>query len=90
MSQNIDNYGKAEQSFVENVDEKNIISTDARSIASEDEYLRNYDPRKIIMKMDWKILPVMSVLYLMSFLDRTNIGNAKVVSRAVCFLHRVC
>lgn len=80
MAHHIENHGKAEQSFIENVDEKNIVSVDSQSIDSENEYLKNYDATKIIRKMDWKILPVMSVLYLMSFLDRTNIGNAKVVS----------
>ncbi|ODQ54419.1 major facilitator superfamily transporter [Saitoella complicata NRRL Y-17804] len=34
--------------------------------------------RAIVRKLDWRILPVMSLLYLFSFLDRTNIGNAKI------------
>lgn len=71
-------YNKPEHSFIENVDEKNVVGTEVSSIDTEDEYLKNADATKIIRKMDWKILPVMSVLYLMSFLDRTNIGNAKV------------
>ena len=29
-------------------------------------------------KIDWRILPICSLLYLFSFLDRTAIGNAKV------------
>ncbi|KAK8866195.1 hypothetical protein IAR55_001346 [Kwoniella newhampshirensis] len=32
--------------------------------------------KKLIRKIDWHIVPVLSVLYLLSFLDRTNIGNA--------------
>lgn len=69
---------KSEQQFVENIDEKNIHGVELTTIDSEEEYLKNADATKIIRKMDWKILPVMSILYLMSFLDRTNIGNAKV------------
>jgi hypothetical protein len=33
--------------------------------------------RKLIRKLDWMILPFLSLLYLLSFLDRTNIGNAR-------------
>lgn len=69
---------KSEHQYIENIDEKNVHGVEITSIESENDYLRDADASKIIRKMDWKILPVMSVLYLMSFLDRTNIGNAKV------------
>ncbi|KAF7356464.1 MFS domain-containing protein [Mycena venus] len=35
------------------------------------------DERKIIRKVDLRLVPWFSVLYLLSFLDRTSIGNAK-------------
>ncbi|KAG0235238.1 major facilitator superfamily domain-containing protein [Mortierella sp. GBAus27b] len=34
--------------------------------------------RRLRTKIDWRLLPLVSVLYLCSFLDRVNIGNAKV------------
>jgi hypothetical protein len=34
--------------------------------------------RKLLRKLDWRLIPWPALLYLMSFLDRTNIGNAKV------------
>lgn len=34
--------------------------------------------RKLLWKLDLKLIPWLSFLYLISFLDRTNIGNAKV------------
>jgi hypothetical protein len=34
--------------------------------------------KRLIWKLDWKIIPWLTFLYLLSFLDRTNIGNAKV------------
>ncbi|KAH6619397.1 major facilitator superfamily domain-containing protein [Chaetomium sp. MPI-SDFR-AT-0129] len=34
--------------------------------------------RKLIWRLDWMLLPWLSFLYLMAFLDRTNIGNAKI------------
>ena len=33
--------------------------------------------KRIIRKMDWNLLPFLALLYLLSFLDRTNIGNAR-------------
>ncbi|KAJ3506752.1 hypothetical protein NLJ89_g6693 [Agrocybe chaxingu] len=32
---------------------------------------------RLLRKMDWNIVPFLSLLYLLSFLDRTNIGNAR-------------
>ncbi|KAG0142371.1 hypothetical protein CROQUDRAFT_662612 [Cronartium quercuum f. sp. fusiforme G11] len=34
--------------------------------------------RKIVRKIDWRVLPSVSLLYLACFIDRSNIGNAKV------------
>ncbi|EHK22573.1 uncharacterized protein TRIVIDRAFT_191312 [Trichoderma virens Gv29-8] len=36
------------------------------------------DEKKILRKMDIRLLPMLSALYLLSFLDRGNIGNAKI------------
>ncbi|KAI1801804.1 MFS general substrate transporter [Daldinia bambusicola] len=33
--------------------------------------------RKVLWKLDTRILPILAVLFLCSFLDRTNVGNAK-------------
>ncbi|CAG8930827.1 unnamed protein product [Penicillium salamii] len=35
--------------------------------------------RKLLWKLDLRLVPWLSLLYLVSFLDRTNIGNAKLV-----------
>lgn len=35
------------------------------------------DTNRLIRKIDWSIIPFVSLLYLLSFLDRTNIGNAR-------------
>ncbi|KAJ6186865.1 hypothetical protein N7519_001773 [Penicillium mononematosum] len=35
--------------------------------------------RKILWKLDIHILPILALLFLMSFLDRTNVGNAKII-----------
>ena len=36
------------------------------------------DEAKLVKKMDWQLLPWLSFLHLLSFLDRVSIGNAKV------------
>ncbi|TKA62140.1 hypothetical protein B0A49_09075, partial [Cryomyces minteri] len=36
------------------------------------------DEKKILRKMDLRLLPMLSLLYLLAFLDRGNIGNAKI------------
>jgi hypothetical protein len=32
---------------------------------------------RLIRKLDWHVIPITMLLYLMSFLDRVNIGNAR-------------
>lgn len=39
--------------------------------------LRREQDKKLLRKLDLKLIPWLCLLYLCSFLDRTNIGNAK-------------
>ena len=32
--------------------------------------------RRLIARIDWRVIPVLSIMYLLAFLDRTNIANA--------------
>lgn len=48
-----------------------------------DNYVSSDDTKKtarIMRKMDWRVLPIASLLYLFSFLDRSAIGNARVAN----------
>lgn len=36
------------------------------------------DEKAVLRKMDIRLLPMLALLYLLSFLDRGNIGNAKI------------
>ncbi|GES63963.1 major facilitator superfamily transporter [Aspergillus terreus] len=63
------------------MDDKKIPSESA-STASESGGVQASisDPkftRKLIRKVDWVLIPWLALLYLLSFLDRTNIGNAR-------------
>ncbi|KAL6251807.1 hypothetical protein RBB50_002017 [Rhinocladiella similis] len=40
--------------------------------------ITDVDPRKTLRKMDLRLIPMLALLYLLSFLDRGNIGNAKI------------
>ena len=42
------------------------------------ESFAHLDEKKILRKMDWHLIPMLALLYLLSFLDRGNIGNAKI------------
>ncbi|KAG9227577.1 hypothetical protein PTI98_011134 [Pleurotus ostreatus] len=45
----------------------------------------DYDKRqdkKLIRKVDFRLIPILTLLYLLSFLDRTNIGNARIIGLA--------
>ncbi|KAI0700161.1 major facilitator superfamily domain-containing protein [Cytidiella melzeri] len=42
-----------------------------------DEY-GTVEDKKLLSKVDLRLLPVLTLLYLLSFLDRSNIGNAKI------------
>ncbi|KAG2369029.1 MFS general substrate transporter [Suillus spraguei] len=52
------------------------------SIKSESEKQIVLNPTQeralILRKIDWHLLPIVTVFYLLSFLDRSNVGNAKV------------
>jgi sugar phosphate permease len=49
----------------DNVSERDIVFSDAET-------------KRLLRKVDYRLLPVLTLLYLMSFLDRSNIGNARV------------
>lgn len=36
------------------------------------------DERKLMRKVDWHVIPWLALLYLLSYLDRGNVGNARV------------
>ena len=36
------------------------------------------EERRLVAKIDFRLIPVLSILYLLAFIDRTNIANAAV------------
>lgn len=47
-------------------------------VGGDDVDLNMVDEAKTLRKMDIRLLPMLALLYLLSFLDRGNIGNAKI------------
>lgn len=35
------------------------------------------EAKRILRKVDWRIIPLLQFLYMLTFLDRVNIGNAR-------------
>jgi MFS family permease len=44
----------------------------------EDSEAGGVDEKALLRKIDWRLLPAVGILYLLSFLDRSNVGNARI------------
>ncbi len=72
---------KAHEEYVENKIEKSSTvasSQTTRSRLPPNEKFPNINEKKLLRKMDLHIIPLLSILYLLAYLDRGNIGNAKI------------
>ncbi|KAH8703055.1 MFS nicotinic acid transporter Tna1 [Talaromyces proteolyticus] len=49
-----------------------------QDVEQASDVFHNIDEKKVLRKMDLRLLPMLSILYLLCFLDRGNIGNAKI------------
>lgn len=67
--------------------EKNTVNheEDVPKSSPFDGYVPETAPRysaeeeaKVIRKLDWNVIPLLFLLYTLSVLDRTNLGNAKI------------
>ncbi|OJD32291.1 high-affinity nicotinic acid transporter [Diplodia corticola] len=59
-------------------DQKREVDEQATAAGVSMRNFAHLDQKKILRKMDVRIVPILALLYLMSFLDRSNIANAKV------------
>lgn len=41
----------------------------------------------VIRKLDWRLLPLVFVLYSLAVLDRSNLGNARLAGMGMCSCH---
>ncbi|KAF3078584.1 hypothetical protein TWF102_003327 [Orbilia oligospora] len=62
-------------------DEKMETPSPAGLNAEDAEFLSNFSAErraKLIKKVDWRMIPFLTILYLVTYIDKTNIGNAKI------------
>ena len=64
--------------------EKEVVVT-AEPLSEKDAYRADasleasgIDEKNLMRKVDWHVIPWLALLYLLNFLDRGNVGNAKV------------
>ncbi|GAM83037.1 hypothetical protein ANO11243_010230 [Dothideomycetidae sp. 11243] len=67
--------------------ESNSHHEEAVSVDSAEQHIDGYVPdteeeRKLVRKIDLYLLPAIWGMYLLSYMDRTNIGNAKTAGMA--------
>ncbi|PIL24725.1 MFS general substrate transporter [Ganoderma sinense ZZ0214-1] len=68
---------KAHTSQVERVSQQDADGAQDHEVYNPHIDVSGVDEKKLIRKLDWYLVPWLSLLYLLSFLDRTSIGNAK-------------
>ena len=73
-SKNVGAVANPETSSIDKTDYEKAISLHENI---SDEVFDKKDETKLLRKMDSHLLPFLALLYLLSFLDRANIGNAK-------------
>jgi MFS family permease len=52
-------------------------STEEPELAPTAGGYNKWETRKLRRRIDWHLIPLLALLYLLSFLDRSNIGNAR-------------
>ncbi|KAJ9258162.1 hypothetical protein DTO195F2_5387 [Paecilomyces variotii] len=54
------------------------VSDDVRDSTSEDDlHIDRAEEKRLVRKLDMRLFPILMLLYVMAFLDRVNIGNAR-------------
>ncbi|KAL5866563.1 hypothetical protein ACKVWC_010456 [Pyricularia oryzae] len=65
-----------------NGDDSKTVSEDKKDHtgppSDSDTELGEMNEKALLRKIDWKLLPAVGILYLLSFLDRSNVGNARI------------
>lgn len=55
-----------------------VADVDAEASSLGSPTFEGVDEKAVLRKMDIRLIPMLSMLYLLAFLDRGNIGNAKI------------
>ncbi|KAG7288419.1 hypothetical protein NEMBOFW57_004769 [Staphylotrichum longicolle] len=70
---------RADAPALSDPDRKSKDETDPASASDlDDGEVDAVNEKALIRKIDWRLLPAVGILYLLSFLDRSNVGNARI------------
>ncbi|KAI0073713.1 MFS general substrate transporter [Panus rudis PR-1116 ss-1] len=75
MSTNTDGHSSTEKLSTKE-DGVPTVTVNSVEIGSEGSLLQHLNERKVLAKIDLRLVPVITAVYLLTFLDRVNIGNA--------------
>jgi hypothetical protein len=89
LSSDVGDIGKAESQHREQGNGNTLYEMPVvDASAGFDELEEKRITRSLLWKLDTRMLPMLAILFLFSFLDRTNIGNAKVRPSTVGLMPR--
>lgn len=74
---------KTEEEFIEDLERSTKNEEVLNQETDEEDDFSDIDESKVLRKIDFRLLPVITLLYLLSYMDRTNIGNAYIEGLAV-------
>lgn len=60
------------------IENQNSSDSSKKEFAIAENFDDDPDDKKLLRKLDLHLIPTMTILYLLSFLDRVNIGQAKI------------
>jgi hypothetical protein len=72
---NLDITGKVNE--LQHVESADVGKLEGLDDANLPQY-HDKETMRVLRKVDWRLLPVLTFLYVLAFLDRGNIGNARV------------
>jgi hypothetical protein len=80
-----DSLGKGRAKHVENHDAERAPTHGQEHVYHEGVDTSSVDERRLLRRIDYRLIPWLSFLYLLSFLDRTSIGcvSSKAVKHAI-------
>ncbi|RAK87592.1 MFS transporter [Aspergillus costaricaensis CBS 115574] len=58
------------------------IEADEKAASPSTSSITNINEKALLRKLDFRLLPPLTILYLLSFLDRSNVGNARLEGMA--------
>ncbi|KAK5173937.1 uncharacterized protein LTR77_002618 [Saxophila tyrrhenica] len=79
MKLSSEGHGHSETGKEDHVHHERAAAVEEMGVLDE---FADIETSKVLRKVDWRLLPVLSFLYLLAFLDRSNLGNAKVAGLA--------